>query len=194
MDPSVALAIWQTYERCNTWSTSSIMLNVCKSLDSPDTVEYNFGRTIGRNSRRGPKKYAIQPVRVYLPPEYNENNAKFREKTIAPLLSRACANEGFSVMIKGWEVTSQRLRFCCQRGRRHVEGTRKGKVCFCYLHHFLVFCYRYHFILQGTNNCVARTLLAGRPLNQDNAPYPQGECVPFQFFYELGHPIFSLVL
>jgi hypothetical protein len=100
MEPSVASAIQQTYETCNKWSTSSIMLDVCMSLNSPETVEYNFGETIGRNTARGPRKKA---VRLYLPPEYNQNSPIFREKTLAPLLSRACAREGFSVVIKGWE-------------------------------------------------------------------------------------------
>jgi hypothetical protein len=39
MEPSVASAIQQTYETCNTWSASYIMLDVCKSLNSPETVQ-----------------------------------------------------------------------------------------------------------------------------------------------------------
>jgi hypothetical protein len=140
MEPSVASAIQQTYETCNTWSASYIMLDVCKSLNSPETVEYNFGGTIGRNTAPGPRKKAVQPVQLYLPPEYNQNSPNFREKNLAPLFSHACARQGFSVVIKGWDKDRQCLRFRCQRGRKHKEATtRKGKVRFCYRYHFLNF-------------------------------------------------------
>jgi hypothetical protein len=141
MEPSVASAIQQTYETCNTWSASYIMLDVCKSLNLPETVEYNFGGTIGRNTP-GPRKKAVQPVQLYLPPEYNQNSPIFREKTLAPLFSHACAKQGFSVVIKGWDKGTGRqcLVFRCQRGRKHKEApatTREGKVRFCYRYHFL---------------------------------------------------------
>jgi hypothetical protein len=145
MEASAAAAIRKTYEKSRTWHTSSIMIDVCVSLNSPETVEYDFGGTIGQYRSSGRKIHPTDTphVRLYLPPQYNQNESAFRKNTLAPLLSCACAREGFSVIVRGWEARLQCLRFRCQRGRKHQEATSRGKVRQYFFDTGIIFCLRY---------------------------------------------------
>lgn len=120
--------ILQTYQRSLTWKVETILVEVASSKNDctgTATELFNFAQTIGK-CRRGQKSVLFPPKKVYLPAKYNQNNEEYREKIIAPIFSRSCANAGCEVHLRGYEEKNNfKLRFQCARGRIYTERTQQ---------------------------------------------------------------------
>lgn len=159
MDFLTAARIFDAHNESTKWTTGSIWLSVCMDTRSPDTQEFDFATTIGKK-KSGPSP--LLPVRLWLPPRYNENDKKYREETIAPLFSTACVQAGFELIIRGWEPARNCLRFCCHRGKKHSDTARAKrhlKVCCiiiaCYILYLLYFLRFTHTFSDELISCVA---------------------------------------
>ena len=121
MDLATTTRIFDAYKAATEWKTDSIWLNVCMDPIVPDTVQFDFARTIGKK-KKGPTPLATE--KIFLPPLYNKNNRDYRKDTIAPLFATACVQAGFELIIKGWEPSKKHLCFICHRGKLHSDSAR----------------------------------------------------------------------
>ena len=106
-------------DRIKEWAVEEILVEVCPSIDSDETIQLNLVETTASSrkciqaSLPGTKAQEV----YWLPQSHNQNNPECRKKVIAPLFVIPCKDAGFNIRLKGWEAKHNRLRFCCQRGR-----------------------------------------------------------------------------
>lgn len=102
------------------WYPSSIIVEA-RTFDGT-AVNADLMTVIGRGVKAN--KCTLSE-RYYLPSQYNQNNAEYRAKTIAPIFASACACAGCEVRLKGWEKSKGFLKFVCPQYRRYKSTSKQ---------------------------------------------------------------------
>lgn len=102
------------------WYPSSIIIEA-RTFDGV-TVNADLMTVIGRGVKAN--KCTLSE-RFYLPERFNQNNAEYRAKTIAPIFASACACAGCEVRLKGWEKSKSFLKFVCPQYRRYKSTSKQ---------------------------------------------------------------------
>jgi hypothetical protein len=119
-DDNVA-ALWDHHQQSTIWRVKDVKIDVQTSWEDTTTTTIKLMGTLEQVTAM--KRKTTDEDFYWLPAEFNESTAGFREKTLTPYFIRPCIDAGFNLVAHGFDVKrGNTMRYRCNCGRYHKKS------------------------------------------------------------------------